>query len=145
MTSEAGIKKYIYDWLVGLNLGPVFQDRKPWDDTTKLRNLRTYIVYDFPDGIEDQGPWWRGQCMVAVGCRDKQRFIADLNTLDKACTKFLNEFDKVDEDNGIDLIDVEFLGDTPYGADDHEYQYAFDVFARMTEQEIADAESKFTV
>ena len=133
MTSEAGVKKYIYDWLVGLKLGPVFQDRKVWDDTTKLRDLRTYIVVDFPEGITNEGPWFRATCIVCIGCRDKQRFVANLPTLDKACSKFLAEFDKNDDENGVSLIDVNFIGDGQYGDDDHEYQYVFDVFAQITQ------------
>ena len=129
MTSEAGLKKYIYDWLVGLNIGPVFQDRKPFDDTSKLRNLRTYIVYDFPDGIEDQGPWYRGICEVCIGCRDKERFVADLATLDKACAKFLAEFNHNDDEKGVNLIDVQFEDDYSDGVGNHEYRYSFDVFA----------------
>jgi len=129
MKSEAGLKKYIYDWLVGLGIGPVFLDRKPFDDTTKLRNVRTYIVMDFPDGIVDQGPWYRGICVVCIGCRDKDRFVADLETLDKACSKFLAEFNKNDEENGVNCIDVELEDDYSDMVGNHEYQYSFDVFA----------------
>ena len=129
MKSEAGVKKYIYDWLVGLGIGPVFQDRKPFDDTTKLRNIRTYIVVDFPKGIEDQGPWYRGICVVYIGCRDKERFVANLDVLDKACTKFLEQFDYNDEENGVSLIDVIFDGDDSDDVGNHEYRYSFDVFA----------------
>lgn len=129
MRTEAGIKKYIYDWLVGLKIGKVFQDRKPFDDTTKLRNLRTYIVFDFPDGLIDQGPWYRGICTVCIGCRDEIRFEPDLLVLDKACAKFLAEFNKNDYENGINLIDVEYENDYSDGVGNHEYQYSFDVFA----------------
>jgi hypothetical protein len=128
MTSEAGIKKYIYDWLVGLNLGPVFQDRKPWDDTTKLRNLRTYIVYDFPDGIENEGPWFHGICTVCIGCRDKEKFVADMTTLDNACTKFLDKFDWNDEENGVLMIDPEYDSDYSDGVGNHEYRYFFEIY-----------------
>ena len=127
--SEAGIKKYIYDWLVGLKLGRVLQDRKPFDNTEKLRDIRTYIVYDFPEGIEDQGPWYRGICRVCIGCRDKERFVADMDTLTKACSKFRAEFDKNDEEQGISLIDVEFVDDYSDEVGNHEFQYLFDVFA----------------
>ena len=129
MTSEAGLKKYIYDWLVGLGIGPVFQDRKPFDDTTKLRNIRTYIVYDFPDGIEDQGPWYRGICTVCIGCKDKERFVADLATLDAVCAKFKAEFEKNDEENNVHCLDCEFEDDYSDGVGNHEYRYSFDVFA----------------
>lgn len=129
MKSEAGVKKYIYDWLVGLGIGPVFQDRKPFDDTTKLRNIRTYIVYDFPDGIEDQGPWYRGICTVYIGCRDKDRFVPDLQTLDKVCEKFLSEFNHNDDEKGVNLIDVQYENDYSDGVGNHEYVYSFDVFA----------------
>lgn len=129
MRSEAGVKKYIYDWLVGLNIGPVFQDRKPFDDTTKLRDKSTYIVMDFPDGIVDQGPWWRGICVVCIGCRDRDRFVPDLETLDKVCAKFLDEFPKNDNKTGISLIDVQFEDDYSDGIGNHEYRYSFDVFA----------------
>ena len=129
MKSEAGLKKYIYDWLDGLHIGPVFQDRKPFDDTTKLRTDRTYIVYDFPDGITDQGPWFRGICTVWIGCRDKERFVADLETLDKVCAKFLAEFEHNDYENGVSLIDVEFEDDYSDGVGNHEYVYSFDCFA----------------
>ena len=129
MKSEAGLKKYIYDWLVGLNIGPVFMDRKPFDDTTKLRNIRTYIVMDFPDGILDQGPWYRGICTVYIGCRDKDRFVPDLETLDRVSQKFLDEFEKNDYENGVNCISVEFEDDYSDGVGNHEYVYSFDVFA----------------
>ena len=129
MNSEAGVKKYIYDWLVGLGIGPVFQDRKPFDDTTKLRNIRTYIVYDFPDGIEDQGPWFYGVCTVCIGCRDKDRFVADLATLDKACAKFTEEFNHNDYKNNVNCIGVEFEDDYSDEVGNHEYRYSFDVYA----------------
>lgn len=129
MQSEAGIKKYIYDWLVGLNIGRVFQDRMPYDDTTKLQNKRTYIIYDFPEGIEDQGAWFYGQCRVIIGCRDKQRFVADLATLDEACGKFRGEFDKNDDEAGMSMIDVQYIDDYPDEVGNHEYQYIFDVYA----------------
>lgn len=133
MKSEAGLKKYIYDWLVGLGIGPVFQDRKPFDDTTKLRNIRTYIVYDFPDGIDDQGPWYRGICTVCIGCRDKERFVADLDTLDRACSRFLAEFNKNDYENGVNCIDVNFEDDYSDQVGNHECVYSFDVFASKDE------------
>ena len=129
MTSEAGVKKYIYDWLVGLNIGQVTTDRMPFDDTTKQRKERTYIVMDFPDGIEDQGPWFRGICVVCIGCRDKVRFVADLDTLDKVCSKFLAQFNHNDDENGINLIDVQYEDDYSDGVGNHEYRYSFDVFA----------------
>jgi hypothetical protein len=129
MNSEAGIKKYIYEWLVGLDIGPVFQDRKPLDDTTKLRSQRTYIVYDFPNGIEDQGPWYYGICSVCIGCRDKARFVADLSTLDKVCAKFLEEFPKNDLEQKVSIIGVEFEDDYSDGVANHEYQYSFEVYA----------------
>jgi hypothetical protein len=113
-----------------LQIGPVFQDRKPIDDTTKLRDKRTYIVVDFPEGIEDQGPWHYGLCRVNIGCRDKERFVADLETLDKISAKFLDEFDKNDEENGVSCIDVEFEDDFSDGVQNHEYQYIFDVYAQ---------------
>lgn len=127
--SEAGVKKYIYDWLVGLNIGPVLQDRKPFDDTTKLRNLRTYIVYDFPDGIEDAGPWYYGQCVVCIGCRDKERFVADLTVLDGACAKLKKCFDINDDANSVSLIGLEFVDDYSDGVGNHECRYVFDVYA----------------
>ncbi len=129
MKSEAGVKKYIYEWLTGLGIGPVFQDRKPFDNTTKLRDLRTYIVYDFPDGIEDNGMFYRGMCTVYIGCRDTERFVADLTKLDKACSRFLEEFDYNDEEKGVSCIDVLFDGDDSDGIGNHEYRYSFDVFA----------------
>lgn len=130
MTSESGIKKYIYDWLIGLNIGRVFQDRIPYDDTTKLSNKRTYIIYDFPNGIEDQGPWWYGQCRISIGCRDKERFVADMKTLDEVCSKFRHEFDKNDEEAGVSLIDVQYVNDYPDEVGNHECQYIFDVYAK---------------
>lgn len=129
MTSEAGIKKYIYDWLVGLNIGRVLQDRLAINDSSKLQNKRTYVVYDFPEGIEDQGAWFYGQCQVCIGCRDKNKYIADLKTLDAACSVFKAEFDKNDDENGISCIDVQYIDDYPDGEGNHEYQYIFDVFA----------------
>lgn len=128
MKSEAGLKKYIYDWLVGLNLGTVLMDRKAMDDTTKLKQHRTYIVVDFPDGIWDEGPWFRANCVVCLGSRDKSRYVPDLDTLDKMSTKFMEQFNRNDDENGVNLIDVEFVGDYPMGSDDHECQYTFDVF-----------------
>lgn len=130
MRTEAGLKKYIYDLLVGLNIGPVFQDRKPFDDTTKQRAIRTYILVDFPNGIEDQGPWYYAQCSVNIGCRDKDRFVADLATLDKCCMKFREIFDYNDDPHGMSCIDVEFIEDFSDGVGNHEYQYIFDVYAQ---------------
>lgn len=127
--TEAGLKKYIYDWLTGLGIGEVFMDRKPFDDTTKRRDIRTYIVMDFPDGIMDQGPWYRGICIVCIGCRDKVRFIPDLATLDKATSKFLAEFNHNDYEKGVNLIDVEYEDDYSDGVGNHEFRYSFDVFA----------------
>ena len=129
MQSEAGIKKYIFDWLAGLKIGRVFQDRMPYDDTTKLQNKRTYIIYDFPEGIEDQGPWFYGQCRVIIGCRDKSRFVADLTTLDEACGIFRGQFDKNDDEAGISLIDVQYIDDYPDEIGNHECQYIFDVYS----------------
>jgi hypothetical protein len=130
MQSEAGVKKYIYDWLVGLNIGRVFQDRMPYDDTSKLSGTRSYIIYDFPDGIEDQGAWFFGSCRVVLGCRDKSRFVADLATLDKICGTFRNEFDKNDDANGISCIDLQYVDDYSDDVGNHEYQYLFDVYAK---------------
>lgn len=135
MKTEAGLKKYIYDWLVGLGLGVVLMDRKAMDDTTKFKTIRTYIVVDFPDGIWDEGPWFRANCTVCIGARDKSRFVADLETLDKACAKFLEQFDMNDDEHGVNLIDVEFVDDYAVGADDHEFQYVFDVFATKDKAE----------
>lgn len=130
MQSEAGVKKYIYDWLVGLGIGRVFQDRMPYDDTTKLQKNRTYVIYDFPEGIEDQGAWFYGQCRVCVGCRDKERFIADLKTLDEVCGKLRSEFEKNDDEAGISCIDIQYINDYPDEVGNHEYQYIFDVYAK---------------
>ena len=84
---------------------------------------------DFPDGIEDQGPWYRGICVVCIGCRDKDRFVADLETLDKACAKFKSQFEMNDEKNGVSCIECEFDDDYSDGVGNHEYRYSFDVFA----------------
>lgn len=129
MRSEAAVKKYIYDWLVGLNIGRVYQDRMSRGDTTKLQNKRTYIIYDFPEGIEDQGPWYYATCVVCIGCRNKDRFVPDLATLDSVCEKFKKEFDKNDEVEGISCIDVQYLDDYPDELGNYEYQYIFDVYA----------------
>lgn len=123
------ILKYIYDWLVGLNIGEVFMDRKPYDDTTKQRPKRTYIVFTFNSSLEDRCAFWQGACSVTIGCRDKAHFVADMNTLDEATKKFLKEFDKNDETNHIHLFNV---GQDYFDSDDmgnHEYQYTFDVIA----------------
>lgn len=123
------IMKYIYDWLVGLNIGEVFMDRKPYDDTTKQRPKRTYIVFTFNSTLEDRYAFWQGACSVTIGCRDKAHFVADMNTLDEATKKFLKEFDKNDETNNIHLFNV---GQDYFDSDDmgnHEYQYTFDVIA----------------
>ena len=140
MKTEAGLKKYIKDWLVGLNLGVVLMDRRAMDDTTKMKAIRTYIVVDFPDGIWNEGPWFRANCTVCIGSRDKARFVADLETLDKACAKFLEQFDYNDDENGVSMIDVEFVEDYAVGSDDHECQYVFDVIA---ERDQTDIEPKF--
>lgn len=129
MKSEAGVKKYIYEWLVGLNIGPVYQDRMLLDDKTKLRKERTYIVMDFPDGIADQGPWFRAICVVCIGCKDQKNFIPDLDTLDKVCATFQESFPYNDDKNNVSLIDVQFEDDYPDGSGNHEYRYSFDVFA----------------
>lgn len=129
MQSQADIMKYIYDWLVGLRIGKVFQDREPFADTTAMRNLRTYIVYSFPDGIEDCNAFWQGTCVVYIGCRDKQKFVADMASLTPAVNKFIAEFDKNDEENGIDCIDVQQVDFYSDKIGNHEYQFVFDVFA----------------
>lgn len=129
MKTEAELKKYIFDWLTKLNLGVVLQDRKAMDDTTKVKQLRTYIVVDFPDGMWDEGAWFRANCTVCIGARDKSRYVADLETLDKACAKFLSQFDYKNDKDGVYFIDVEYVDDYANGSDDHEYQYIFDVFA----------------
>lgn len=123
------IMKYIYDWLVGLNIGEVFMDRKPYDDTTKQRSNRCYIVFTFSSTLEDRGAFWQGVCTVTIGCRDKAHFVADMATLDAATTKFLGQFDYNDEKAKIHLLDV-YLD--RFDSDDmgnHEYQYSFDVIA----------------
>ena len=122
--------EYIHNWLSGLNIGPVTLDSKSLDDTTKARKLRTYIEFSFPDGIDDQGPWFRGNCVVNIVCRDKDVLIADIPTLSKACNKFLDEFDHKDADAGIDCIDVEYVDFFSDGVGNHMFQYVFDVFAR---------------
>lgn len=127
--SEASIKEYIYTWLSNLGIGPVFMDRKAFDDTTKIRQKRSYIVVDFPDGIIDMGPWYEATCVVFVGCRDKERFVPDYGTLDAVCGKFKAEFDRNDDIEGISCIDVEYIDDYP-NIDNHEYQYQFDIYAR---------------
>lgn len=129
MKSEASIKKYIYDWLSNLGIGPVFLDRKPFDDTTKMRSQRTYIVFDFPDGIVDEGPWFRGDCRVSIGCRDQERFVPDMDSLSAACDKFRSEFDRNDDIEGIDCIDVEYIEDYTDNEGNHEFVFVFDMFA----------------
>ncbi len=127
--SQSEIMKYIYDWLVGLNIGPVFQDRKPFGDTTKLRSIRTYIVFEFQNGIDDLNAFYHGECTVYIGCRDEKKFVADMNVLDKACKVFLNEFEKNDEAEGMHCLDVEQVDYYSDEVGNHEYQFIFDVFA----------------
>lgn len=131
------ILKYIYDFLVGLNIGDVFQDRKPYDDTSKQREKRTYIVYTFPNGIEDMGPFFEGVCTVQVGCRDRAHFVADMPTLTKATDVVYKALgnDVVDRENGINLID---LNQDDFYSDDmgnHEFLFSFDVLAEKREED----------
>lgn len=129
MRSEADIMKYIYDWLVGLNIGKVLQDREPFADTTGMRNRRTYIVYSFPDGIDDCNAFWQGTCVVCIGCRDKEKFVADMENLVPAVNKFIAEFDKNDEVNGVHCVGVQQTDFYSDKVGNHEYQYVFDVYA----------------
>lgn len=128
-SSQSEIMKYIYDWLVGLNIGPVFQDRKPFGDTTKQRSIRTYIVFEFQNGIDDLNAYFQGVCTVYIGCRDSVKFLADMKELDKACKVFLNEFEKNDEKEGMHCIGVEQVDYYSDEIGNHEYQFTFDVFA----------------
>lgn len=140
MTHTANkIMKYIYDWLVGLGIGEVFQDRKPYDDTTKQRDKRCYIVFTFDNTLEDRDAFWTGTCAVIIGCRDKAHFVADMVTLDNATTKFLHEFDKNDTENGMHLFDVrqDYFDSDDMG--NHEYQYSFDVIADYMPEEPEEA------
>lgn len=122
------IMKYVYDWLVGLKIGEVFQDRKPYDDTTKQRSNRCYIVFTFDDPVSDYDVYFRGTCSVVIGCRDKAHFVADMVTLDAAVQKFVGAFDVNDDEAGVRLLDVE---QQLFDSDDmgnHEYVFTFDVF-----------------
>ncbi|MCM1443605.1 MAG: hypothetical protein NC083_08780 [Muribaculum sp.] len=131
MQTENQIMKYIYDWLVGLDIGEVFQDRKPYDDTTKQRSKRGYIVFTFNDGIEDMGPFFHGVCSVAIGCRDKAHFVADMITLGEMVETFRQPFDY--NDNDMHLIDLEYIDLYSDDMGNHEHRYVFDVFADKTE------------
>lgn len=132
------ILKYIYDYLVGLDIGDVFQDRKPYDDTSKQRAKRTYIVYTFPNGIDDMGPFYHGVCTVQIGCRDRAHFVADMPSL-IAATDVLHRSlssDIVDEAHGIQMID---LNQDDFYSDDmgnHEFLYSFDVYANKRSEDI---------
>ena len=136
MKSESEIRQYIQRWLTGLKLGPVFQDRKVLDDTTKLRDIRTYIFFDLPEGLVDNGPWFSGNCIVHIGARDKSRFVPAEEALMPAIVKFTREFERDghtdtldDRKNGISFIDMECTGMMGYGQDDHEYQFIFEIYA----------------
>lgn len=128
--SEAGLKQYIYDWLKRLTIGQVFLDRKPFDDTTKSRDQRTYVIFDFPDGIIDEGPWFYGSCRVCIGCRDQERFVPKMDSLARACDKFRSAFDRNDDIEGVDCIDVEYIDDYSDDVGNHEFVYVFDVYAQ---------------
>lgn len=136
MKSELDIRIYIQNWLEGLKLGPVLQDRKQLDDVTKLRDVRTYIFFDLPEGVTDQGPWFSGMCTLSIGSRDQYRGKRDAGVLEKAVIKFQQEFERDghtdtldDRENGISFIDMECVGVSPVGRDSHEYQFVFDVIA----------------
>lgn len=132
MKNQAEVMYELYNWLNGLGIGPVFQDRKPFGDTTKQRSSRTYIVFQVPDGIEDQNAYFRGVCNVCIGCRDKEKFKADMQTLDDACKKFLEQFDMNNEETGLHCHDVEQVDFYSDDIGNHEYLFVFDVFADKT-------------
>ena len=129
MKTTTEIRKYIEDWLVGLNIGPVYQDSRTVDDTTKTRNRRTYVVYYFENGIDDIDCWFVGQCTVWIGCRDKEPGKADLKTLKEATNKFVDKFEVNDDANGINLMDCQEVDYRYDNIGNHECQYVFDVQA----------------
>lgn len=136
MKSELDIRNYIQRWLEGLNIGPVLQDRMQLEDATKLRDTRTYVFFDLPEGAEDQGPWFSSLCTLAIGSRDKFRGTRSEVSLEKAVAKFQQEFERDghtdtldDRENGMSFIDMICTGVAPYGRDNHEYQFIFDVIA----------------
>lgn len=131
MKTENEIIKYIYDWLVGLDIGEVLQDRKPYDDTTKQRPKRGYIVFTFEKGIEDMGGFFGGDCYVSLGCRDNAHFIADMNTLGKMSEVFRAQFDYNKDD--MHMIDLEYLDLYSDDIGNHEHRYVFTVFADKTD------------
>lgn len=130
MKTENEIMKYIYDWLVGLNIGDVFQDRKPYDDTTKQRPKRGYIVFTFEGGIEDLGPFFHGVCNVSLGCRDKSHFVADMTTLGSMSDVFRSQFDY--NKDGMHIIDIDYQDIYSDDMGNHEHRYVFEVFADKT-------------
>lgn len=135
MTQTAQVKQYIYDWLVGLKIGMVFQDRKPMDDTTKTRDKRTYIIYYFENGLEDMGGWFEGVCTVILGARDEVRFTSPELQLAAAEKILMAEFDKNDDANGVSCVAIEKIDDGPDGVGNHEYVYQFDVRAEKRPDE----------
>lgn len=127
------VREYIYDWLRALNIGTVFQDRVPYEDSTAMKSIRSYVIYGFEDGFMDIGVAYSGVCTVIIGCRDKANFTADLKTLNSNIKVFMNEFsplDRNDEDNGIHFIGVDEVSDVySDGLDNHECRFMFDVLA----------------
>lgn len=129
MTQTSQIKQYIYNWLTGLDIGQVFLDRRPMDDTSKMRAKRTYVIFYFEEGIEDRGGFFEGECTVVLGARDVVRFTSPEVILAEVEYKFLAEFDKNDTNNGISLIAVDKVDDGPDNVGNHEYVYKFTVYA----------------
>lgn len=129
MNQTSQIKQYIYNWLVGLQIGEVFQDRKTLDDTTKIRDKRTYIIFTFENGIEDLGGFFRGECTVVIGARDIVRQTSPELYLAASEATLLAQFDKNDTTNGISMIDIDKVDDGFDGVANHEYVYVFTVLA----------------
>ena len=131
------ILKYLYDFLNGLKIGDVFQDKKPYDDTTKQKKDRTYLVYTFPNGIDDMGPFYQGVCVVQLGCRDRAHFVADMPTLIRATDKLYEALgdDHLDKEAGINMID--FNQDDFYSDNmgNHEFLFSFHVFAEKRQSD----------
>lgn len=137
MTTEIEIKEYIRKWLVGLNIGPVYVDSMPAEDPSEQREVRTYIIMSFPDGIIDEGCWRQAVCAITVGCRNKQPNVPDAKTIEKVSKLLKARFEEKTSDDvaGIQMVDLQYVDGAPYGEMDYEQQYVFDVYAHHTHQD----------
>lgn len=138
MTQTAQIKQYMYDWLCGLNIGPVFEDSKPMDDTTKSRVKRTYVKYLFEGAIEDMGGYFQGDLTIIIGARDAVRFVSAelvLAEAEKTLTaQFIGGEDRNDTENGVSMTGLTKVDEGFDQVGNHEYVYSCTVYVEKGEK-----------